>query len=59
MRTTGEEKHTDNVEAVSTFETKAAVWVFSYHSDPTDEENQIFLIPWAQDREYNPDAFNL
>lgn len=47
------------MEAVSTFETKAAVWVFSYHSDPTDEENQIFLIPWAQDREYNPDAFNL
>lgn len=24
-------------------------WVFSYHSDPTHEENQIFLIPWAQD----------
>ena len=27
MRTTGEEKQTDNVEAVSTFETKAAGWL--------------------------------
>lgn len=44
--TTGAEKQTGNRKAVSTFETIRLLvgWIFSYHSDSTNEDNQIFLI---------------
>lgn len=44
------------MEAVSTFEIKATGWLGFLISYKWEE---IFLIPWVQDREYNPDDFNL